>query len=303
MDSLEKYDTENCTQHLKNKKNLSAIRDNDPIPQEKIGNCLRQVYKEQFVKKLILPGKLISGEVLTRSAEESFEQALFLFFEDIRMKKFKPVKNNCEDYLFLLFKAVYLEYLTHKLRQARQQRSNTAGIENAASDQIPSMVRRYDITSITVTVLQQLSQCSRDYFIWYYVDKFNLTQIRIIAGLTADTVKENLWISREKVSRTWKQLFKFPTGDIISRQQYFMFSDYFENSLSGENEKLFRQLLNENAALQENFEHELYLRYGIDKVTLLAQTSQRSKEPFETTEEFIARVKQIAESSSPKKKA
>ena len=300
MGSLEKYDTENCTQYLKNKKNLSAVRGNDPVLQKKIGNCFRQVYKEQFVKKLILPDKLISRAVLTGSAAESFERALSLFFEDIRIKKIKPGKNNYEDYLFLLFKTVYLRHLTQKLWQARQQRSNTNGIEKTASGQASAVLKGYHITSNAIVVLEQLSQFARDYFIWYYIDKFDLTQIQTITGLATDTVKENLWISRENVSRILKQLFNFPTGDIITQQQYSLICDYFENRLSDENEKLLRQLMYENLTLQENFEHELHLRYGIDKLPLHDRTTQRSLGPFETAEEFISRAKQVAEASSPK---
>src|SRR4051812_29116527 len=102
MDSFKKSYTGNCTQYLANKKVLLAIQGNDPIVQEKISNCLRQVYKKQFVEKLILPDKLISAEIFTNTAEESFEQALILFFEDIRVKRFKPGKNHYEKYIFLL---------------------------------------------------------------------------------------------------------------------------------------------------------------------------------------------------------
>src|SRR3954454_22925060 len=106
MDPLKKGHTENCTQDLKNKKIFSGIQNNDPILEEQIGNCLRLVYKEQFVKKIILPEKLLSPEALTTIEEKSFEEALSLFFNDIRLKKFNPGKGKYEDYLFLLFKRV-----------------------------------------------------------------------------------------------------------------------------------------------------------------------------------------------------
>jgi hypothetical protein len=297
MDFLKNNYTESCTQYLKNKKVLLAIQGNGAIVQEKVSNCLRQVYKKEFVKKIILPSKLISAEVLNITAEESFEQALILLFEDIRAKKLKPGKNNYEKHLFLLFTGSYFGYLTQKLAQARLQRSNTTGKEDTTSTQASSAGRDYDITLNIIAVLEQLSQCPRDYFIWYYVDKFNVSQITAITGLTAEAVKENLWMSRENVCHCWKRILNFPTGESITRQQYFLLCDYFENNLSSENEELLQQFLHESQILEENVEHELYLRFGIENAALLAQISKTPETPFQTAAEFISRVKEIAESS------
>ncbi|MBE7170170.1 MAG: sigma-70 family RNA polymerase sigma factor [Williamsia sp.] len=208
--------TKPCYQILNNEELIQILQDGTQKSELEVYTCLKQIFRETMIRRLIKPGQGLPGADTQRLiAEEVFHEAFVALVNNVREGGFEAKAREGKTagsvgYFFGILWHLFQHALKRKYNRNFYSFNEQAYARRVEMSPDLPAYNREDGTSVMLqTAVRMLPEKCRRYMQWYYIEKKDTDEIISLVTDAPGTVKRDLSRCRGKLQEKVRALCNF----------------------------------------------------------------------------------------------